>query len=42
MPTDITNEELERRLEELLRAGMTLAANALQREQDFRNRRAAA
>ena len=42
MPTDITNEELERRLEELKQAGMTLAVKALQREQSFRERKVAA
>ncbi|WP_281260155.1 hypothetical protein [Pararhodobacter marinus] len=42
MPTDITNEELERRIEELKQSGMTLAAKALQREQSFRERKAAA
>lgn len=41
MPTDITNEELERRIEELEKAGMTLAAQALRREQGYRDRRAA-
>lgn len=41
MPTDITNEELERRLAELKQAGMSLAVKALEREQSFRERKAA-
>lgn len=41
MPTDITNEELERRVEELKAAGMTLAVQALQREKAYRAKRAA-
>lgn len=41
MSNDLTDEELERRIEELKAAGMTLAANALQREQAYRRKRAA-
>ncbi len=38
---DLTDDELARRIEELTAAGMTLAANALQREQAYRKKRAA-
>ncbi len=38
---DMTDEEIKQRIEELHNAGMTLAAKALQRELDFRQKRAA-
>ncbi|WP_255471648.1 hypothetical protein [Poseidonocella sp. HB161398] len=38
----MTDEELERRIEELNNSGMTLAAKALMRELNYRQKRAAA
>ncbi|GAB4265713.1 MAG: hypothetical protein Kow0013_14130 [Pararhodobacter sp.] len=40
MSNDLSNDELERRIEELTKAGMILAAKALQREQSFRQKKA--
>jgi hypothetical protein len=41
MSNDLSNEELEQRIEELCKAGMVLAAKALEREKSYRAKRAA-
>lgn len=41
MSKDLTDQELDQRIEELNKAGLVLAAKSLEREKQFRAKRAA-